>query len=354
MTDSNSKSDLLKNQAEMMNLAYDSVITEDQAKELLNGRLEDAFLIKAKVDVENRTGVLLILISNIQKKIIEVYSLFGNSPHFRKIRTFEDHQQISRSLVEIHNSGGIDTSLSELNGYAVYDAFNKEVIQNYLDFWEKKDTTGINRLLEQAIMKHTKANMVKVTSEVDKLSSIKFRFKNPMQGVINPIRPIQEDESPIEKNPEDLLPYQRQILDIVRPYSKEILCETVLAPMNGVNFDELVEGMEILFRIPYSTPQEKLEAQALGAVDANGKLKPVIGNFLIIVQGEGEYHIFAKGPNNTIFHSIEESPVRIATPHKKSISHSNIEITTETDNTGVIVIGAIAAIVIIIMIVALL
>ncbi|MCC5814396.1 MAG: hypothetical protein JJT78_06540 [Leptospira sp.] len=343
-------SDKLKNQAEMMNLALESVLSEDQAREVLNGRLEDAFLLKAKVDVENRSGAILVLFSIHRKKILELYSLFGNSPILRKIRTFEDYQQFSLDFIEVQNSGGLDSSLSDMIGQSIHSDFDTKTIESFLPAWEKKDVTNTTLTLEQSLMKHLRANRVKVVAEVDQISSIKFRHKNPMQGIVAPILPVLPDEEEeVVKSDEDLLPFERQINDLTKQYSKTILCETMLSPMNGVEFDDLIDGQEILFKIPYSSPGEKAQAQALGCVDTQGKLLPLKAKFISIIKGEGEYHIFAKGPSNTVIHSIEENPVRVATTRKKTTPSLENDFTQNPSNMGVFVIAGIAVILILIM-----
>lgn len=358
-----SQNDKLKSQAEQMNLALDSVLTEEQARELINGRIQDAYLIKAKVDVENRSGALLVLVSAYRKKILELYSMFGNSPILRKIRTFEDYQQYSLDFVEVQNNGGLDPSLSEMIGHAIYLALDAGTIASFLPAWEKKDIANTTLALEKAIIKNSRVNRVKMTAEVDKISSIKFRHKNPMNGVVNPINPpnIPEpiEESGIEQmaavDEDSLLPYERLINNITKNYSKQILCETMLSPVLGVEFDEVVEGEEILFKLPFSTPQERSTAQALGCVDSQGNLKPLVGKFLKIVNGEGEYHILAQGPSNTIIHSIEERPVKIATLQKKApASNDKTYDPQQSGNLSILIMGGVAVVVILILLLVLL
>jgi len=351
MSDSNSQDNLLKNQAEMINLALESVNTEEQAKELMNGRLEDAFLIKAKVDVENRIGALLILISAYKHKILELYSLFGNSPILRKIRTFEDYQQLSMDFIQVKNGGGVDNSLSEIIGQGLYSDLMTPNILSFLPAWESKDIGGTTHFIEQSIMRHAKANQVKVVAEVEKMSSIKFRYKNPMHGIVSPITYIA-DESVPEKSDENLLPHERQIKDIVRSIGKEVLCETMLSPVNGVPLEDLVENQEILFRLPTSSPQDKVQAQAMGGIDTQGKPKPVVGKLISVIQGDGEYHILAKGPSNTVLHSIEDGPVKVATTQKRSSGFEATALESTTSSIAPLIIGVAAVVCILILILA--
>ncbi|WCL49316.1 hypothetical protein [Leptospira sp. GIMC2001] len=363
MAEQENSQNKLKSQAEQINLALDSVLSEDQAKELINGRIEDAFVMKAKVDIDNRSGVVMILFSTYKKKILELYSLIGNSPILRKIRTFEDYQQLSLDFVEVTNAGGIDTALSEIVGQAIYSMYNTDVIGSFLPFWEKKDTTNSILMMEQNVQKKVKATRVKIAAEVDKVSSVKFRYKNIMIGTVAPIKPPIEDEAfnsseeglpEGELDGEEMAPYERLIDNVAKRYSRMLECETMLSPVAGVEFDDLVEGQEILFRLPYQTSQEKATAQALELVDSEGKLKPLIGKFISIVYGDDSYHILAEGPSNTVIRSIEERPVRVATP-KKLVKELDLNANEPLNsNAGLLIIGAVVAFCILIAILVIL
>jgi hypothetical protein len=336
----NKPNDQFKVQTEQINLALESVDTEDQARELINGRIQDAFLLKIKVDVENRSGVLMVLVSIFKKKILQVYSVIGNSPLLRKVHTFEDFQQLSRDFVEIMKVGGIDSSVSDLVGRAVHKSLVTSVIENFIPSWEKRDATNTINLLQQSIIKNVRANRVKLTAEAERISSVKFRYKNPMQGIVIPIPPPVDEEVTEEAQAREQLPYEKLIEDTVKSFSKELLCESILSPVSGIEFDDLMEGQEILFKLPFVTSEDKTTAKALDATDKEGNLLPVIGKFIKIVNGKNEYHILAEGPSNTILHSIEERPVRIATP-KKMEKKSEIKNTANPNMNLLIVAGAV-------------
>lgn len=125
-----SKSDLLKRQAELLGLTMDAVFTDEQAKEVLQGKITDAYLVKMKFEIDNKTGIILILTSSIRKHIMEIYCVIGSSPIFRRIRTFADYVQISTDLADIGKSEGMDTALSEMVGRIVHRVFTKEKLED--------------------------------------------------------------------------------------------------------------------------------------------------------------------------------------------------------------------------------
>jgi hypothetical protein len=317
-----SKSDLLKRQAELLGLTMDAVFTDEQAKEVLQGKITDSYLVKMKIELDNKTGIILILTSSIRKHIMEIYCVIGNSPIFRRIRTFADYVQISTDLADIGKTEGMDSGVSDMIGRIVYRLFTKEKLDEFLPMWEKKDPSRLAELLEPAIVTGAKAGKVKVQAEIDKISSAKFRYENPMKGTISPIpKPVDDvppapDLSTAPKTPGELSPIDRQIQQLRQGFTKEITMKTVISPINGIEFDNLVLGQEILFRVPTETQEGMANASLLGLVDEEGKVskEPIIGKFRGIASAKNEYHIFAEGPNQYLFHSTEESPVKVAVP----------------------------------------
>ncbi|MBL0955577.1 MAG: hypothetical protein IBJ01_12485 [Leptospira sp.] len=332
MSELSTKADQLKRQADLLGLTREAVFTDEQAKEVLQGKITDGYLVKVKIDLDSLNGMVLILVSSIRKHIMELYAVVGMSPTFRRIRTFADHVQISTDLGDIGKTGGYDPAISENIGRAVHRAFTKEKLEELLPLWQKKDPSHITELLENPILMATKGRNIKLQAEVDKISTAKFRYENPMKGVILPI-PKPEDEAPAAQDASvpsvsTELPkgegsaLDRQIAQFRVAFPKELNMKTVISPINGVEFDNLMEGMEILFRVPTETPEGLTNAQILGLIDEEGKIKkePVVGKFLGIASNKTEYHIFAEGPNQYLFHSIEEHPVKVAIPKPASIA----------------------------------
>ncbi|TGK82132.1 hypothetical protein EHQ24_12740 [Leptospira noumeaensis] len=334
MSELSSKADQLKRQADLIGLTREAVFTDEQAKEVLQGKITDGYLVKIKIDLDSLNGMVLILVSSIRKHVMELYAVVGTSPTFRRIRTFADHVQISTDLGDIGKTGGYDPAISENIGRAVHRAFTKEKLEELLPLWQKKDPSHISELLEMPILAATKGRNIKLQAEVDKLSTAKFRYENPMKGVILPI-PKPDDETPTAKDASvpgvsteptrgELSPLDRQIAQYRTAFPKELNMKTVISPINGVEFDNLMEGMEILFRVPTETPEGLTNAEILGLIDEEGKIKkdPVVGKFLGIAGNKTEYHIFAEGPNQYLLHSVEEHPVKVAIPKPTGMTNS--------------------------------
>lgn len=326
MSELSSKADQLKRQADLLGLTREAVFTDEQAKEVLQGKITDGYLVKVKIDLDSLNGMVLILVSSIRKHVMELYAVVGTSATFRRIRTFADHIQISTDLGDIGKTGGYDPAISENIGRAVHRVFTKEKLEELLPLWQKKDPSHIAEILEAPILTATKGRNIKLQAEVDKISTAKFRYENPMKGVILPI-PKPEDESAsaqdasvpsISTEPPkgEGSALDRQIAQFRTAFPKELNMKTVISPINGVEFDNLIEGMEILFRVPTETPEGLTNAQILGLIDEEGKIKkdPVVGKFLGIAANKTEYHIFAEGPNQYLLHSVEEHPVKVAIP----------------------------------------
>ncbi len=109
-----------------------------------------------------------------------------------------------------------------------------------------------------------------------------------MKGTINPIsKPMDEMPIPEEQTTQVVVPsgeqsaIERQIAHFRSGFSKEVNMKTVISPISGVEFDNLIEGQEILFRVPTETQEGMSDASLLGLIDEEGKVskEPLIGKF---------------------------------------------------------------------------
>lgn len=314
----NPQTSKLQEQANQMNLALESVLTEEQAIELIQGKIKDAYLLKLRIDVENRAGVVLGLLSRYRNEFLELYSLFSNSSMIRKIRTFEDFGQISHDIAEAARQEAPDPGLSDQVGRILHTKLNKQILEQYYPMWDRNDTAALVNMLENQIKSNLKINMIRVQADVEFVSSLKCRGKSFFAGVLSPIaKPPEEvspDGAPVETLDPEKAAVQRQIETIRKGFGRVVQAKTILSPVNGIDFDDLVEGDKILLQLPAVSPEEKALAKTLGAMDKDGNVKPVVGSFIAIASGKNEYHIFAKGPVGVLLQAFEERPVRLARP----------------------------------------
>ncbi|MBE7410505.1 MAG: hypothetical protein L6Q54_09825 [Leptospiraceae bacterium] len=356
--------DKLKEHTELMSIALESVKTEDKARELIQGKFQDAYILKLRVDIENRSGAMVAIISKFTSDILVMYSIFGNSPNLRKIRTFEDYSQFSHDLVSVMKSGGVDQGLSENVGRAVYQKLTKATIAGLFSIWEKKDVASTVAMLEPAITSYIRAKRTKVQADVEPISSVKFRYKNVMNGIVNPIaRPIYDDPAEKESETEsqsvklESSPVEKEIEELEKGFGRVVICKTVLSPVAGIDFDALQNGQKLLFILPFQTEEEKALAASMGAVGKDGINRPITGTFVKILGGaKNEYHIFAKGPNEVLLRAFEERPVRLAVPKEKGATSQKENQNSSTKSQGsnfplIVVAGVVVAIAIIIALV---
>lgn len=313
----NPQTSKLQEQANQINLALESVLTEEQAIELIQGKIKDAYLLKLRIDVENRAGVVLGLLSRYRNEFLELYSLFSNSSMIRKIRTFEDFGQISHDIAEAARQEAPDPGLSDQVGRILHTKLNKQILEQYYPMWDRNDTAALVNMLENQIKTNLKINMIRVQADVEFVSSLKCRGKSFFAGILSPIaKPPEEvtESGPVDNVDPEKAAVQRQIETIRKGFGRVVQAKTILSPVNGIDFDDLVEGDKILLQLPAISPEEKAIAKTLGAMDKDGNVKPVIGSFVAIASGKNEYHIFAKGPVGVLLQAFEERPVRLARP----------------------------------------
>ncbi|ABJ76976.1 LIC10486 family protein [Leptospira borgpetersenii] len=335
----------LQEQANLMNLALESVLTEEQAVELIQGKIRDAFLLKIRIDIENRSGAVVALVSKYRSEVIEIFSLFSNSSLIRKIRSFEDSATFALDMVEAAKSEPFDPGLSDSIGRIVYSKLTKAVLESSYANWEKNDASSLVNILENQIKTSLKVNIVRIQADVEDLSSLKFRVKNVFSGILPSVgRPVEEPSIGQVPESQEKTPVQRQIEQFRKPFGRVILSKTVLAPVGGVDFDELTEGDKLFFQLPTGTMDEKAMARTLGGIDEDGNVKNVVGEFIGIATGKGEYHIFAKGPSGVLLQAFEERPVRLAKVKSKtasSTSSTRVESSSGAGPLGIIIVAGV-------------
>ncbi|RHX85216.1 LIC10486 family protein [Leptospira stimsonii] len=337
----------LQEQANLMNLALESVVTEDQAVELIQGKIRDAFLLKIRIDIENRSGAVVALVSKYKNEVIEIYSLFSNSSLIRKIRSFEDSAAFALDMVEAAKSEPFDPSLSDSIGRIVYSKLTKAVLESSYPNWERNDASSLVNILENQIKTSLKVNIVRIQADVEYMSSLKFRAKNVFSGVIPPVnRPAEEPGIGQVPESQEKTPVQRQIEQFKRPFGRVVLAKTVLSPVGGVDFDDLNEGDKLLFQLPMGSMDEKAMAKTLGGFDDAGNPKSIVGEFIGIAAGKGEYHIFAKGPSGVLLQAFEERPVRLARVKGKTTSAASTPTKVESGggSLGMIIVAGVVVV----------
>jgi hypothetical protein len=320
-------------------MALESVLTEDQAIKLLNHQIKDAWLLKLRIDLENKTGVLVCLISKFRENILQIFSVFGNSPTITRIRTFEDQHQILGDMIEALKTGTHDKGVSETIGRVIYRTFDKESLQKLMPEWEKHDKDNTTIHLENSISQNMKTKNIQIQMDVEAISSIEFRTNNPLAAKISPVinplldlpsnnsgsgtsqtsTPSSTATSPTTSGSLPTVPEKsdvdRKIEELEAGFSRIISCKTVLAPAHGIEFSQLKKNQKLLFQLPFKTEADKETAKRLDAVSDKGELKPIIGDFFQIIEGKkNEYHIYARGPYGVLLRAFEERPVRIAIP----------------------------------------
>ncbi len=312
-------------QNELIVMARESVSSEENVTLLLEGKLIDALLIKASILVESRSGVMIFLFSLEKGDLLEVFSVFGNSPLLNRIRTFENSAQFLKDLIEAVKGGGIERPLSDRIGRSIYKGLDPQVMLLHFPKIAKKNFNDFCMLAQQIINSELRIQTSKVQIDMEKVSSLKFRINNPLGAIyapiLNPYKEIKTEPKkivvPIFENSAEKLKAESLINEVQKEYKQVVVCKTVVAPVAGIDFDSLKENMKLLFVLPFQTSEEIALAKSVGAVTKEGTIKPIAGEFLkIITGGKNEYHIFAKGPNGVLLRAFEERPVKLAISKK--------------------------------------
>jgi hypothetical protein len=311
-------------------LALDSVGTHEKAISVIKKEFFDANLIKFYVDLSGKNGFVFFLLSDTTHKVLKMYSVAGSSSALRKINPFENFETLVLDIEKAIRAGGIEDSLSERIGRAVYRALPSERVFELLPEIQAKQSRDLNSTIEQALKEETTLKSIRLTVDIEKLNSAYFQerniLKNSYPQVRNPFIPdpisIQPPQTSEEKESEGLLvAFNQSLLEIFQQFSKVVSCNVGISPLNGMEFSNLKEGQPIFFNLPLTTSQDKSLAKELGAVDTNGKYKPIIGYFIKIFQSpKQEFHLLATGPLGVVLHAIEKNPVKVSIPFEEETS----------------------------------
>lgn len=313
---------LPQNIDEMLEIAMESVVSEDQAKDIVDRKALDSWLIKLRVDLESKCGIMMVLVSKMRRSILRVYSLFGVSPVIKKIRTFEDFKQLSSDMVNAQKEGGIEKPLSEALSRIIYRTITTDLVDKQANHWDKNNTEYLIPLVQEGIASSLKVRNAQVNIDIEKVSSVEFRLHGDIKNLLTPMdSPFQDDKTQAQEIiVSEKTKTEEMILEIQKNFQNIIACKTVLSPVKGLSFEQLKESQSLLFMLPFQTDEEKIIAKNLGAVGKDGTNMPITAEFLkLVIGGKSEYHLFAKGPNGVLLRAFEERPVKLAVPTEKKI-----------------------------------
>ena len=314
------------NPEELLSYTLRSVNSKEEAMSVINGDLKDAFILKLSIDLQSKNGILLILISEIKKKILDIYSVVGTSTNIKKIRTFESMEQIFEDILKLLDYGGIETALSERVGRCIYRTLSGNAMESILFNIKKKHNSEISSVLEEALIVETKIKNTQVFIEVERVKSSDFYTYNTLRGIYPEVRNPLEDESKENKDKTEEVQQlsktsvEQALDEIFLNYKRVVKCNAGISPARGVEFNKIKPNQPLYFHLPQFTEEEKNTAKELGGFSKNGKAIPVVGNFIKIIAGpKNEYHIFAKGPKGVLLHAQETHPVRISFPIEEEV-----------------------------------
>ena len=268
----------------------------------------------------------MMLLFSIEKgELLEIYSIFGNSPLINRIRTFENYNQFLKDLIEVVKAGGIEKALSDRIGRSIYKGLDPNGMLLQIPKILKKNFNDFCMMMQHLINSELKIQSTKMQIDIEKVNSLKFRINNPLEvfykPIANPYKEIKKEPAkivvPVLENSPEKVKAEAMISDVQKDYKKVLMCKTIVSPVAGIDFDNLKENMKLLFVLPFETAEEKALAKSVGAVTQEGTIKPIAGDFLkIITGGKNEFHIFAKGPNGILLRAFEERPVKLALSKK--------------------------------------
>jgi hypothetical protein len=326
----------LKEQSEQLKIALESVPTEEIAKDLIMDKLRDAYLIKIKASIENKLGLIMVLISRYNYKILAVYALAGTARTLNKTNPYEGYKRIIQDLLDVSTEEGLISGLSESLGRAVYYAFPENNMLELSLLWEKKDIQSTLEILKLNIVKLTNNPIISLEGDIEEISSVKVRYNSPLNGNVKPIDrpqeeiPVEDQQTTTTSNITAKKPYEVYLESILNNYNRIMNVKTIISPSDGAEFESLVSDEIIYFKPSMKTEEDKQLLQEFDLILPGGKVDNVEGRFLKLIDGEFDHHIFAVGPENILLHSVDTNRVKVQVKNKRSQKISNDKIKKES------------------------
>jgi hypothetical protein len=299
----------LQEKVEQMNLALDSVPNSELAKSLLQGKIKDAVLVKLKVNMENLIGLITILISTYNKKILVLHSLAGISKTLVKTNTFEDSKTFTHKFVDATQEGNLDAAASEQIGRAVYYALPQKVLNDQINNIVLNKLDKTIELITEKIKEQTKSSRVTVSGEVEKVSSVSLRYKNPIDDVLKPIQSPHQDTSSSNQKKQNT-DLDNFLKTVSKEYSK-IIDAKIVSVANGVYFDFLELNEIVFFNLPMETEEERKIAEEFGINNLDNPNGEIEAKFVKVISIDNEYHIFGEVKDVILFHAVENAPLKM-------------------------------------------
>ena len=125
---------------EIKKLILESAGTPENFDLILKKEQKDCFLIKLYVDLSGKNGFIFFIISENTKKVLSMYSIVGVSPSLRRINPFESFSGLIEDLDKTIKSGGIEESLSERIGRAIFRHCNEIRLAHIVPQIQSKQT----------------------------------------------------------------------------------------------------------------------------------------------------------------------------------------------------------------------
>jgi hypothetical protein len=320
---------------EYVKLTWESVETPEEASLVISREKKDVYLIKLYIDMSGKNGFIYFIMAEGTRKIITMYSIFGTSGILRKINPFENFDGMILDLEKAIRGGGIEDTLSERIGRAIFRSLPHEKIIEVISQIELKQTKEFVTYMEDAVKQETSVKTLRSTLDIEKMNSLDFFDKNKLKStypeVRNPFIPdsVETEKDPNVENVESPLDiFNGTLQEIFKGFSRVVSCNVGISPLNGMEFAKLREGQPIFLNLPVATSEEQSIARDLGGIDDKGKFKPIIGKFFkILTSPKKEFHILAIGTNGVVLHAIEKNPVKISVP-------SDDDLTEETHKSN--------------------
>lgn len=320
---------------------------EQCAREMLEGKYRDLYIIKASFQSSSLSGALLLFYNIKHLKLVDMCAYVTTSVMSHALDTVAVWWEFEKTLTRLIREGEQDHILVRTLRDGIFRCFTKSFIADLNRFLENEDEISLNRLVQKVVqdalglqrmeMKVVATNTTSLEMELKSITTRKIDPHNIETQKLNAAgqaRPLEETAA-------------RNVPTIGVDGVKLILKSSfILSPIKGKDITKLQVGDRVRINIIDKNSKAVAVAKAFNAFDEQSqKFLPVNARIRQIEKIEGKgieaYALLAKG----IFaHIIEEEENIKVAMDPNYVWQSEEEDKSPVNVTGMIVIMLILAI----------
>lgn len=221
------------------------------AEKYISGEIKNIAAVKGafKDDSVNLYGVFIFFIDLDQRVLDRIFATVSFNESIKTISPYSKWPDLERNLIDFEWSGKSFKNQSSdlING--LQSNITHEYMEELIDCIENKKENEVKNILNEIICRSLSLKLINLDVGIELLNKYLIDLEKP-----------EEKNKPVEESDEE---------EIAVSQTNEIILDgtLVIDPIKGVSISKLVEGMDILIRLPDKTDKDKYYLNLFNAYD---------------------------------------------------------------------------------------